>query len=108
MTPRAGTIAVRSNRTFCLNWFGEMKFSLTPANLAKVIDGELPGAMWEYYIAYCSHVESDSHRETPRFTEKELRAFDLSLPRGLRLVHSFMRFDGDFLNGGIVQYIGNH
>ena len=82
-----------------------IKFSLSPLNLARIIDGELPGAMWEYYLAYCDHIRKQRKKHP---TAKERRKFDLSLPLGLRLVHSFIRFDGDILNGGFCQYIGNH
>src|SRR5262245_20401631 len=41
-------------------------------------------------------------------TAEELRAFHRSLPRGIRLVHSIVRFDSDILNGGIQQYVTNH
>ena len=85
-----------------------MKFSLTPTNFAAIRDGLLPGVMWEFYLAYSEHVEKDPKRQRPHFSAEESRAFDLSLPRGLRLVLSYTRFDGDILNGGIIQYIGNH
>jgi hypothetical protein len=86
----------------------KMRFSLTAPNLAGILDGELPGAMWEYYLAYSEHARNDPSRDSPHFSAEESRAFDISLPRGLRLVLSFTRFDGDVLNGGIVHYIGNH
>ena len=85
-----------------------MKFSLTPSNIAKIPDGELPGAMFSYYIGYSEHVRKDPRRKKPYFTRKEGLAFDRSLPRGLRLVHSYTRFDGDVINGGLSQYFGNH
>ena len=78
-----------------------MKFSLTLETLMSVRDGALPCVMWSFYLAYSEHVKNSqqtiSHRD-----------FDRSLPRGLRLVHSVVRFDSDILNGGIAQYIGNH
>jgi hypothetical protein len=85
-----------------------MKFSLTPANLERIRNGELPGALWEYYLAYSRQVESDPARQGRFFSSAESRAFDNSLPYGLRLVHSLIRFDSDILNGGIAQYFGNH
>lgn len=85
-----------------------MKFSLTPSNIAKIIEGELPGAMWEFYIGYREHVEKEGGGGKSYFTSAESRQFDLSLPHGMRLVHTYMRFDGDVLNGGLGQYFGNH
>ena len=83
-----------------------MKFSLTLENIAKIPDGELPGAMWEYDLRYCDYTEKKKHKKY--LTAKDWRALDPTLPRGLRLVCSVVRFDGDILNGGIAQYVGNH
>jgi hypothetical protein len=83
-----------------------IKFSLTPENIARIRDGELSGAMWQYYIGYCDHMTRIKGKRY--LTGKESRVLDRSLPRGLRLVHSITRFDGDILNGGVAQYFGNH
>lgn len=78
-----------------------MKFSLTRPNIAKIAPGELPGAMWQFYLGY------SAIKQTAR-DGRDWREFHLSLPRGMRLVHTYMRFDGDVLNGGLGQYFGNH
>jgi hypothetical protein len=62
--------------------------------------------MWEYYLGYSDHVRRKKRKAY--FTAKEWREFHCNLPRGLRLVISFTRFDGDILNGGLCQYISNH
>ena len=80
-----------------------MKYALTLEKLKSVPEGHLPNVMWQYYLDYSSHAERQGH-----WTPAKSREFDLSLPRGLRLVHSWTRFDGDILNGGITQYICNH
>lgn len=85
-----------------------MKFSLTPSNLSRIRDDELAGAMWEYYLRYCEYMRKKNRGRKGWLSARQSRALDLSLPRGLRLVHSLIRFDGDILNGGISQYIGNH
>ena len=79
---------------------------MTRSNIARIIDAELPWAMWEYYVEYSWYVRINE-RNGDLMAEGR-REFDLSLPRGLRLVHSFVRFDGDIHNGGIAQYFGNH
>jgi hypothetical protein len=85
-----------------------MKYSLTLENLRAIPTLQLPHVMWEYYLAYSRQVGCDLASSNRSFSAAERRAFDLGLPRGLRLVHSIVRFDGDILNGGIWQYVGNH
>ena len=67
----------------------EIKFSLTPENIAKIPDRELPAAMWEYYLRYCDYTRKKKHKKY--LTAKEWRALDRTLPRGLRLVCSVTR-----------------
>src|SRR5690349_11324871 len=85
-----------------------MKFSLTPENLQTVPRGSLFLVLWDFYMAYSEKVRSDPARTSPHFSAAESREFDVSLPRGLRLVHSIIRSDSGILNGGIQQYVTNH
>jgi hypothetical protein len=85
-----------------------MKFSLSPENLRTIPRGSLFLVLWDFYMAYAEKVRSDPARRSPHFSAAESREFDVSLPRGLRLVHSVIRFDSDILNGGIRQYVTNH
>lgn len=86
-----------------------IRLSLSRSNLAKVNDGFLPSALWAYYLGYQDYMITTNQRKIRGLSDVQWKhAMHHDLPRGLRLVHSFIRFDGDILNGGFCQYLGNH
>ncbi|HYN00579.1 MAG TPA: DUF4375 domain-containing protein [Aestuariivirgaceae bacterium] len=55
---------------------------------------DLPRLLWDYLLTWF-----DAHRS---------EANPLELPMGLRVVYFYTVFDGDVLNGGIVQFFQNN
>ncbi|MCI0357371.1 MAG: DMP19 family protein [Planctomycetaceae bacterium] len=60
----------------------------------QISDIDLPRLLWEYLLGWY-----DVHRS-------DINPWEL--PIGLRIVHDYTVFDGDVLNGGIVQFFENH
>ena len=84
----------------------KLPMPLTVESLKGVPDGNLTTELYDYYLDLVAE-EHSKWQANGGMIEPQHRAFDRTLPPGLRHILAYEILYGEVLNGGIVQYFYN-